>query len=127
MVSDTPPAGVSQVVPGGSHCSCVTDPARPLSVRLRPENRRKDVVQYGWSVWGCCVLSVTSWVWAIVAQGQEAGGHGGLVAPVEFLHMDRSSSLELSQLMEVGGFLSFSAAALSLMCVHQECPPGRDS
>lgn len=54
-------------------------------------------------------------------------GARGLVAPVEFLRMDRSSSLKLSQLMEVGGFLSFSAAALPLMCVHQECPPGRNS
>lgn len=56
----------------------------------------------------------------------EAWG-GGLMAPVEFLSMDHSSSLMLSQLMEVGGFLSFSATALPLMWVHQECPPGRYS
>lgn len=66
------------------HCSCVKDPVGPLSVRLRPEAYRKDLVQYGWSVWGLLVLSGTSWLWAIVTQGQEALRHGGLWPQLSF-------------------------------------------
>lgn len=38
-------------------------------MKFKPESGRRDLVHYGWLVWGLLVLSVTTWVWAIIAQG----------------------------------------------------------